>query len=251
MHLIDSHCHLNELNEIQKAIQKANECNVKTIISNSVDLNSMKQNLNLSSKFSEIKTALGLHPSNILLMNEKKINEEIEFIKKNSSKCIALGEIGLDFKHAKTNEEKEKQKKYFIELIELGIKLNKPLIIHSRYSGKECLKILEEMNAKKVLMHWFTNSKKEIIKASELNYFTSIGANILFSKEVQENIKLIPLNLMLFETDSPISFNGIPAKPYWIKEIAEKTSEIHKLTLQKITKITYNNAEKLFFLQNK
>ncbi|MBN2127260.1 MAG: TatD family hydrolase [Candidatus Diapherotrites archaeon] len=251
MHLIDVHCHFNEVKEQKKALKESIECNVKTINSNSVDLNSMKANLELSSQFKEIKCSLGIHPSNILSMNEPELNESMQFIEKNVNKAIALGETGLDFKHAKTIEEKEKQKKYFIQQIELSKKFSKPLIIHSRYAGKECLKILKEKNAEKVLMHWFTNSEKEILQAVEQGYFISVGPSVLFSIETQKNVLKIPLNKILLETDSPVSFNGKNSEPCWIKEIAEKLAEMHKKTLEEITEITYTNAVEFFSLQYK
>ncbi len=248
MHLIDSHCHLTELTNIKEEIVKASENNVKTIISNSVDLNSMKKNLELKKQFKEIKIALGIHPSNIVKISEKEIIKGIEFIKTNIKNNIAVGEIGLDFKDAKNKKEREIQRKYFKEFIEIGKKFNKPLIIHSRYAGKNILEILKENNAKKVLMHWFLNSEKEIKKAIELNYYISITPNIIFSEHKKELIKQIPLKQLLFETDAPARFNEQYSKPFWVKKIAEKTSEIFNLTLKEITKISYNNAKTLFSL---
>ncbi|MFH1588261.1 MAG: TatD family hydrolase [Candidatus Diapherotrites archaeon] len=249
MHLIDSHCHLNELSrmrEIEETIKKAEENNVKTIISNSVDLNSMKKNIELQEKFSSVKCALGIHPSNILKMNEKEINEGIKFIEKNISKAIALGEIGLDFRHAETQEQKEKQRRIFQELIELGNKKRKALIVHSRYAGKNCLEMLEEKKSEKVLMHWFTNSIKEIQKAVELNYFISVGPSILNSIETQKIVKEIPMEFLLLETDCPVKFNGIPSEPFWIKEVAEKLSELKEISVEELTEQAFKNAVNFF-----
>lgn len=248
--LIDCHCHLNECRETGKVIERAKKNGVERIISASTDFNSNKDNLSLSNKFPGIVfPCLGIHPSNLLRMKEKEVAECIEFIKENSGKCIGIGEIGLDFKHAGRKEERTLQEKIFRELIELGEREKLPLIIHSRYAGKRVLELLEEEKAERVLLHWFNGSGKEFEEGIKRNYFFSIGPSIISSREYTEKVKEIPLENLMLETDSPVEFNGRKAEPSWIKEVGERLAELKEVSMEEIEDETSENALKFFGLE--
>ncbi|MCX6801882.1 MAG: TatD family hydrolase, partial [Candidatus Diapherotrites archaeon] len=108
----DAHCHLDEFIEPEKEIAECRKAKVLSVVSNSVDLETMQKNLALAEKFREVKCALGIHPSNLIRMTEKEIEEAIEFLGKNIGEAVAVGEIGLDYKHADTQAKKERQKKF-------------------------------------------------------------------------------------------------------------------------------------------
>jgi len=243
--LFDAHCHLNELENIEEKIKEAKKNDVKIIFSNSVDLNSSKENLELQEKFSEVKAFLGLHPSNLLSMNKAKQVKAIEFIKENINNAIGIGETGLDFKHADTKEKQLIQKKFFEKQIEIAIKENKLIQVHSRLARIECIELLEKFKAKKVLMHWFYGNKELIERILKNNWFISVGPSILTEKHIQEMIKLIPLENLLLETDAPVIFSGKKAEPKQIKEVAEKVIKIKEINLINLKANLKKNLKKM------
>ena len=245
--LADSHCHLDEFEDAAAQVKKALEKGVVEIVSNSVDLKSMERNLELARRFENVKCALGLHPSNILQMNLEEIERGLEFIEKNIKNCIAVGETGLDFKHAKTTEEKEKQKRIFIRHIEIANKYKKPIVVHSRMARKECVELLEEYSAQKVLMHWFVASDKLLAKVTNLGYFITIGPSVMFSKHMEEFVRKVPLQNLLLETDAPVRYNGKVAEPCWIEKIAETVAECLRIDIKLLECKLEKNFSKLFY----
>lgn len=244
--LADSHCHLNEFSNVEEQVERAVEAGVLQIVSNSVDLKSMRENLALSGQFKEVRCAFGLHPSNVLQMGHKKAELALEFIEENAKNCIAVGEIGLDFKYAEIEFQRKKQTEFFIKQIELAKGFNKPSIVHSRMARKECVELLEKSGAEKVLLHWFLSGEKLLRKAIDLEYFISVGPSVLFNEHVCRFLEKIPLECLLLETDAPVSYNGKRAEPCWIKEVAEKVASILELELNEVKKQTSKNFSKLF-----
>ena len=151
---IDVHCHLDSYKdaEISRIIKECREEGVKIIVNNGVDIKTNRRILELSKKFPEIKSALGLYPIEALKISDSEIDDEINFIRKNKDKIAAIGEVGIDLKWSKNIK---RQTEIFRKFISLSIELNKPIIVHSRNAEEECIKILEDMNAEKVVMHCF------------------------------------------------------------------------------------------------
>src|SRR3989344_1601757 len=121
-----------------------------SLVNNGYTIQDNRETIALAKKFPLVKVALGLHPSETAVLSQKDIDTEIEWITK--QKCVAIGEIGLDF----TYEEHEKQIISFKKLVALALKKNIPMIIHSRKAEKEVLDALEELKAKKVILHCFS-----------------------------------------------------------------------------------------------
>jgi len=233
------------LKDLNQLIPDCVSDGTKKIISSSVDFSSMKQNLIIADKFPEVECCLGLHPSNILSMNQKQINTAFQFLEKNLSFCKAIGEIGIDFKHAKTEEQKEKQIKLYQQQLSLAESNSLPVVIHSRFAEKKSLEILSEFSVKP-LLHWFDGNKQSFSKAISNNYFFSVGPAVLFNKDYLNKVLEIPLELLMLETDSPVEFNEIQAKPFWVKKVAEKLAQEKQIPLNKIEEQTTKNAREFF-----
>jgi TatD DNase family protein len=244
---VDVHSHLEMFFNPEKLVKECVSKGTKKIVSASVDFNSMKKNLELSKKFDEIECCLGLHPSNILLMREKEISDSVEFLKKNLSHAKAIGEIGLDFKHADSEEKKGKQIKIYKKQLSIAEENDLPVVVHSRYAEKKSLEILSSFNGK-VLLHWFDGSIEAFREGIQRNYFFSFGPAVLFSKDYLQKTLLIPLDNLMLETDSPVKFAGKKAKPFWVKKVAVKLSEEKNISLQEMEEKTTGNAKEFFSL---
>ncbi|MBZ2279406.1 YchF/TatD family DNA exonuclease, partial [Buchnera aphidicola] len=181
------------------------------------------------------------------LKNFKKL-EELSKIKS----VIALGETGLDYHHSINY--KKLQKIFFREHIRISLKLNKPIIVHSRNSIKDVLKILNEENSKNCrgVLHSFNEDYDSAYKLLDLGFYISFSGIITFKNSIslQETAKKIPLNRLLIETDSPylspIPYRGKENQPAYLLDIAKKIALLKKIDLEEIARITTKNFYKLF-----
>ncbi|MFH1256428.1 MAG: TatD family hydrolase [Candidatus Diapherotrites archaeon] len=246
---VDSHCHLDWFEEPEKIAKEAKEKGLGYIISCSTNLESVKKNLQLAELLGSVKIALALHPSDLLRMNEAEKAEAMQLINENISKAVAVGETGLDFKHAKTAEDKALQGTFFGKFIALAKEKNLPLIVHSRFAESKCIELLEREKCGKVLMHWFKNSEQTLPRLLKLGFFASIGPSVFTDAQAQKLAIELPLDRMLLETDSPVRFSGKTAVPAWIPKIAEKVAELKGVSAKEVAEKTTENAKRLFGLE--
>lgn len=247
---IDAHCHLefSQLySKIDTIIKNAESNGVKIILTNGVDKNANRIALELSEKYKLIKPALGFYPPDIESNNfsYEDFKKEIDFIKKNKQKILAMGEIGMDYKHVK---DKALQKDIFISMLRLAKQLNKPIIVHSRQAEEDTIKTLENEKMKKVVLHCFNGKSSLIEKALSLGYSFSIPTNIVRSTQMQDLVALVPMNKIFAETDSPFlsPFKEKMNEPSFVVESYKKIAEIKQLNLEEVKNNIWLNYQRIF-----
>src|SRR3989344_2916674 len=201
--LVDVHCHLTDeyfKDKLSNIIKNAKKNNFSSIISNGLNFEDNLKVLEISKKYDIVKASFGLYPLNAIKLNDKDLDKTLEQIKRNKKDIIAIGEVGMDFKH---NHEFNKQKNIFLKIIELSEKIKKPLLIHSRGAEKEVIELLETSKSKRFLMHCFTGNYKLVKKIFDNNYFLSIPCNIVKSTHFKDIVKNFEMKQILTETDSP------------------------------------------------
>jgi len=202
---IDCHCHLDfyKDEEIKEIVERARKKGVGIIVDNGVDPRTNRRIIGLSEKYTEIKPSLGLYPIDAISISKEEVDKEINFIRENKGKIVAIGEVGIDFKESEKKEEQVRQEELFDRIVKLAIKLDKPLIVHSRKAEKECIEILEKNKAKKVIMHCFNGNLKLVKRIEENSWFLTIPTNVTFSEHFQKVIGQTKIENLLCETDSP------------------------------------------------
>lgn len=251
MEMIDVHAHLtNEgFDDVAEVVFRAEEKGVKTIVCSAYDLFSSKQAIKLSKEFDNIFSNVGIHPENVDEFDEKSLLE-IEKLAKDD-KCVAIGEIGLDYHYVSDN--KEKQKQALIAQIELANKLNKPVVIHSRDAMGDMIELLKAHKPKcPSLLHCYSGSYESAEILMELGFSFSFGGVVTFSnaKSVVEVVKKLPIDKILLETDcpymTPVPFRGQRNEPKNVVYIADMISKIKNISIEDVAKITTQNAKGLF-----
>ena len=252
--MIDSHCHLDHepLNsDLENVIKRSKEIGITKLLTISTSKESFLKIKKIIKEDEIIYGTVGIHP------HETKNNEiNTEFLEKNvkdNKKIIGIGETGLDFYY--NNSEKEKQIGSFRIHIEAAAKMNVPLIIHSRNAEDKTFEILNEYKNRnlKILMHCFTGTKKFAEKLLTLNASFSASGIITFknSEDLRKTFKILPLNKILIETDSPylapVPNRGKKNEPSFLYHTAQKLSEIKEISKSEISKITTDNFNRLFF----
>ena len=252
--MIDSHCHLDHeplLSDLMNVIKRSKEVGIKKILTISTSFESFDRIKKIIQEDEMIYGTIGIHPHET---TQNKITSNT--IVKNfidNPKIIGIGETGLDFYYE--NSDKDDQIKSFKEHIEASIQTNSPLIIHSREAENETFNILNEYKNQnlKILMHCFTGSKNFAKKLLSLNAFFSASGIITFknSLELQDTFKILPIDKILIETDSPflapVPNRGKKNEPSFIDFTAQKLADIKNISKSDLVNFTTNNFNKLFF----
>ena len=251
--MIDSHCHLDHeplYSNLDKVIKRSKEVGIEKILTICTTLNSFTKIKEIVKKDEIIFGTYGIHPHEA--KNDKVTSDLIiKEIQKNH-KIIGIGETGLDFYYNHSN--KIEQVKSLEEHIKAAIKLQIPLIIHSRNSEEETLEIFNNYKNEKlkILMHCFTGSKVFAEKLLAFDIYFSASGIITFknSQDLQETFKIIPLDKLLIETDSPFltpePFRGKKNEPAFVRYTAEKLASIKKIDTQELINTTTSNFKTLF-----
>ena len=255
--LIDTHCHLTDEAydefDVVKIIDDSRSNGVVKMICVATSIKDSKKVLELAGQYPFMYGSIGLHPSEVCYghkLSEADINlfEKEEF----NHDFIAIGECGLDFSYPNAQDKKKEQMEEFEKQIRLSVKLNKPLLIHTREAHPETKRLLRKYPTAKGLIHCFVGSYEDAMDYIELGFYISFSGILTFkqSKELVEVAKKIPLNRILIETDSPYltpePYRGKINFPYYVKRVAQKLAIIHGLELEDIIKITYKNTVTLF-----
>ncbi|MDR2342048.1 MAG: TatD family hydrolase [Campylobacteraceae bacterium] len=253
--IIDTHCHLDDNrydNDLDKVIQRANECGVRAILIPGADINDLPKAKDIAYKYDNIFFAAGVHPYHHTDFDAKILEE---FLK--DERCIAVGECGLDyFRLPKDESEKEReikeQKEVFICHIELAKRYKKPLIVHVRESNQDSFDILKEYAVKggvSGVLHCF-NASSLLLDLD--GFYFAVGGVLTFAnaKELVDILPKIPREKLLFETDAPyltpVPFRGQRNEPSYTFHVVKKAGEVLNLSFEEIAKISSNNAKKLF-----
>ena len=175
----------------------------------------------------------------------------IEHLENNNSKVVAIGEIGLDYYW--NTENKEIQKEAFIKQIEIANKLELPIVIHTREAIMDTLEFLKKNIVKeKGVFHCCPLNRELVKEALKLGFYISFAGPITFknSKNASEIISMVPDEKMLIETDSPYLSpepnRGKRNDCRNVKYMAKKIAEVKGKNIEKIAKITTENAKKIF-----
>ena len=255
---IDTHAHLfypNFEGELDEIISRAKDSRVDYILVPATDLKTAEQVIDLTKKYEIVYGAVGVHPHDTKDWDSSFIPKIEELTKQ--EKIVAVGEIGLDYYY--DFSPKEKQIEAFRSQIELALKLNLPVIIHNRDSDEDMMEIIRSYCGAglKAQFHCFNGSLEDAIELVGMNYMISFTGNITFKKadNLRRILQHIPPENLLLETDSPFltpdPHRGKRNEPSYIKLVAEKIGELHKLRIDDVARITSFNTFRIFGIGSK
>ncbi|MFH0955141.1 MAG: TatD family hydrolase [Candidatus Micrarchaeota archaeon] len=242
---MDGHCHFSGLALPSEALKKMNALQVRGAVSCGADLASNEKALKQQKQFKNILAAVGLHPEAVLANSESENSRCADWIQKNVSSAVGIGEIGLDFKYADSSEKREKQQVWFERLLKIAFESEKPVLVHSRKAVDETIATLEKFRMKKVLIHWFDGTSEQLDRIQNNGWLVSVGPAVLNQKKIQKIAATIELNRLVLETDSPTPFNGVLSDPSWIPLVGQKVAELRNTAVQTIADETTQNLRSL------
>ncbi|MFC1963898.1 TatD family hydrolase [Chloroflexota bacterium] len=251
--LIDTHAHLEEIENLEPSITDARDSGLVAIITVGSDDKSNREALQIANSHPGlVYPALGLHPSRI---NLAEIEHTLEFIEANIADAIAIGEIGLDYhKRVRAQADKELQQTVLRQLLHIASRHDKPVSLHSRYAWHDALKLTNEVPLEKVVFHWYTGTSSVLREIISRGYFLSVTPAVTYHEEHRRTVKETPLEQLLLETDSPVVYGRgrefeFEARPADVLVSLKGIAGIKGLDEAEAARVTSANARRLFRLK--
>ncbi len=251
--MIETHCHLDYLKAepLEEIRRKIKEAGITKIVTIGVDPDNLDKVMELSNAYEEIYFTQGIHPHDAKEATEVEFNKIIE--RSRMPKMVAVGEIGLDYHY--NNSPPEIQRAMFEKQLQIACDQDLPVVIHTREADEDTKSILRNFSGtlkRKGVIHSFTST----IDLAEfvLGEGFHIGFNgiITFKKaeNVQEVVKITPVERILFETDSPfltpVPHRGKENAPFYLPFVAAKIAELKNVDLEQLKITVFHNSLRCF-----
>ncbi len=250
--IFDTHSHYDDEKfnpDRETLISGLQSQGISNVVSCGCDIETTQFNFDLAQKYDFIYFAAGFHPECL----EGASLKDLEIIKKfaQNKKCVAIGEIGLDYHWMSST--KEVQKDFFNAQIELAAELDLPVIVHDREAHGDTLDILRATKPKGVV-HSFSGSKEMAREIIKLGMYIGLNGIVTFNnaRKSLEVAQEIPLERLVLETDcpylAPVPHRGKRNDSSLIPFIAEKIAALLDMDSQELLNITNENAKRLYNL---
>ena len=252
MKLIDTHAHLDLLDDPLEAFGRAKEAGVGQIITVGIDLESSRRAADFSRDLLGVFCTVGLHPHEAAKAGPD-LWAELKLLALTVS-AVAVGECGLDF--YRDLSPRHLQRDVFAAQIELAKDLGLPLVVHDRDAHSEVLNTLAKSGAERVggVVHCFSGDATLAEELVSLGFSLGITGVITYKKsdELRALVKKVPLTKLLIETDcpylSPEPYRGKPNEPSYITHTHRALAKALGITPEKVASVTTDNARRLFSL---
>lgn len=252
MKFVDSHCHINFpdlAGQMPELLANMQNNQVSHALCVAVNLPELPSVLGLAAQHENIFASVGVHPD-YEDTPEPTVAQLVELAQ--SPKVVAIGETGLDY--YRLTGDLEWQRERFRTHIRAARETGLPLIIHTRASSEDTIRIMREEKADEVggVMHCFTESWEVAQQAMELGFYISLSGIVTFKKatELKDVAYKMPLDRLLIETDSPylapMPYRGKQNQPAWVRHVAEHIAELKNIPLEDVAAATTANFFKLF-----
>jgi len=249
---VDSHCHVDFpalVAQMPDILQRMKTNQVSTALCVSVNMPDWPALIALVEQHQELWASVGVHPD-----YEDTVEPTVEDLVERSHhpKVIAIGETGLDY--FRLEGDLSWQRERFRRHIRAAKIAGLPLIIHTRSSAEDTLKIMSEEGASEVggVMHCFTESWEVAQAAMEMNFYISFSGIVTFKNAVslQDVAQRIQPDRILIETDSPylapVPHRGKLNDPSKVIHVAEKLAELRGVSVKEIESLSTKNFFNLF-----
>jgi TatD DNase family protein len=257
---VDAHAHLEivtdaafDSKEVADVIAEAKSVNVDRIVQVGYSAEQSRWCVNAAEKWNtSVLAAVALHPNEAPVVED--LDADLKIIEQLAQhpRVRAIGETGLDYFRTPT-ELRARQQESFKWHIDLAKRMNKALVIHDRDSHDDVLSVLSEVGApEKTIFHCFSGDVEMAKTCIERGYVLSFAGTLTFKNapELREAVKLVPLDQLLVETDSPFlaptPHRGAGNTPAQIANIVRAIAAERDQDLAELASALSDNAERIF-----
>jgi len=246
--VVDTHAHLNELRDVDAALERAASAGVVAVVAVSMDRESCIQTFRICRRFRGFAyPAVGVHPQTVV--EKGNVEQDIRAVRRFVKRCVAVGEVGLDFWYGQARKDervRERQMRVFMRMLKIAARYDKPVSVHSRGAWNECLDMVRRSGLRKVVFHWFSGPRKVLKEILDLGYYVSATPAVEYSKAHREIIARTPMDNLLLETDSPVKYGGFTAEPADVVRTLRAVAKLKGLSEGEVAEATTENAIELF-----
>lgn len=251
--IFDTHAHYDDEafdEDREELLSSMKAAGIGRIVNIGANMASSARSLELAGKYDFIYAAVGVHPSDTQELDDDKL-EQLRLMSRDE-KCVAIGEIGLDYYWPEPDH--ELQKKWFRRQIALAKEEKLPIIIHSREAAADTLSILKEENAGENggVVHCFSYSAEVARQCVALGFYIGVGGVITFKngRRLKETVDILPMENIIIETDcpylSPVPNRGKRNSSLNLPLVVDAIAEIKGITAEEVIRITEENAKKMY-----
>ncbi|MDR0617260.1 MAG: TatD family hydrolase [Endomicrobium sp.] len=250
---IDTHAHITDIkfdNDRKDVIEKAFNSGLSKLIEVSCQMCYWDKSLELI-KQNDIFASFGIHPADVLKY-VKSDYEKLEILIQNE-KCVAVGETGLDYHYDNSKKNIDAQKESLEVQLDLAKKYGKPVIIHCRDAYDGIIEFIKKQSfIPKGVIHCFSGTLEQAKIFVDLGFYIGIDGPVTYKKSdiLKKVVKNIEIGKLLLETDCPYlapqKYRGTRNEPSYIIEIVKEIASIKNMDVDKVEKITTQNALSLF-----
>ena len=255
---VDSHCHLSfpELKDkLPDILADMRSAQVDQAICICTQMEEFETVHGLALAHDTLWATVGVHPDTED-MREPDVAELVRLAA--LPRVVAIGETGLDYYrlNGRSVADMEWQRERFRTHIRAARQAGKPLVIHTRSSAADTLRVLDEEGGEQAggVFHCFTESAEVALAAVERGYYISFSGIVSFknAQDLRDLMKLLPLDRLLIETDSPylapVPFRGKTNTPAYVPHVARAVADALGLPVPELAAQTTANTRRLFGL---
>ena len=268
--LIDSHCHLDDYEDLLAILANARAAGVGTLLAIGIGdgPDTMHRALDLAHAHSEIFATAGIHPQEAHQATPENL-AKLEALAQDP-RCIAIGEIGLDYYHL-NNPDIPTQHAAFVAQMKIAAAVGKPITIHCRTSElalpaakakyepadawEDLLRLIAEHwtpTGLPGIMHCFSGNEDQAARSLAAGFYLSFAGNVTYPKSttIQAVAATAPVDRILVETDAPflapIPLRGKTNEPAYVAYTARFVAELRGISPEKLADLTTANFGVLF-----
>jgi TatD DNase family protein len=253
---VDSHCHINFEglgDRLPEVLDNMRAHAVSHALCVSVDLETLPQVLAIAERYDNVFASVGVHPDHEDV-KEPSLTDLVELAA--HPKVVAIGETGLDYYRldGRTIADMEWQRERFRVHIRAARATRKPLIVHTRASSEDTLRVMAEEGAGEAggVMHCFTEVWPVAEQALAQNFHISLSGIVTFksASDVQDVARRVPLDRLLIETDSPylapVPYRGKRNEPAYVSHVGRFIAQLRGVEETALAQATSDNFFRLF-----
>lgn len=254
--IFDTHAHYDDEafdQDREELLKQLPEKGIARVVNVGAGLASCKRTAGLMADYDYIYGAMGVHPEETAGLQEG----DMDWLGQQCrlDKCVAVGEIGLDYYW--DSPDRETQKRWFARQLELAREVKLPVIIHSRDAAKDTLDILKAAKAGEIggVIHCYSYTKETAREFLNMDFYFGIGGVLTFSnaKKLKEAAEYIPLNRIVLETDcpylAPVPNRGKRNSSLNLPHVAAALAQIRGLSQEELLKIVWDNSLRLYRME--